>query len=334
MTATVDRPARSSVPADALAGLGDTTRTADPGERWLSAARRSPWLRQWEAAWGGFIAVRRRPVGSRWSCQRARASTEGRLWRARVRILVCPLLVISIGVGMPSSAAWVSAECRRSCSVQPPGGLGEQFGGPPVGQPAVAGVGVQVGGPERYPGDAVGEEHRATAPPGEVAGQQPGGASLPGDLVDRSALAAYHRAPVGPVQVGDVQQQYLLGAGGGFVQQRPQRAFSKRDFRSRQEVGDRGPGAGPRPVRRRLRPGQPGGRVAGDPVLDPPSGAGGAQAGEVAVPRRRAGRGPPVGEPVTQLGGHGRAVKAGAAARRWAAASAAAGSAPRRRCAG
>ena len=36
-----------------------------------------------------------------------------------MRIDACPDLVISIGVGIPSSAAWVSAECRRSCRVHP-----------------------------------------------------------------------------------------------------------------------------------------------------------------------------------------------------------------------
>jgi hypothetical protein len=33
---------------------------------------------------------------------------------------VCPDRAISIGVDVPSSASWVSAECRSWCSVAPP----------------------------------------------------------------------------------------------------------------------------------------------------------------------------------------------------------------------
>jgi len=63
-------------PADAFADLGDTTRTAGPGASWLSTARRSPWLRPWGGRVGwAYRGPGRRPVGSRWACQRARAST-------------------------------------------------------------------------------------------------------------------------------------------------------------------------------------------------------------------------------------------------------------------
>jgi hypothetical protein len=60
-----------------------------------------------------------------------------------------------------------------------------------------------------------------------------------------------------------------------------------------------GPGASPGPGGWQLRARQPGGRVGGDPVLGAPVGTGRAQAGEVTVPRRRPGRAPSLGEPVS-----------------------------------
>jgi hypothetical protein len=88
-----------------------------------------------------------------------------------VRIEVCLDLVINIGVGMPSSAAWVSAEkVAQVVEGPPPGGVGEQLGGAAVRQPGSAGVWIEVGRGELHAGGPVGEEHRASAAVGEVAG--------------------------------------------------------------------------------------------------------------------------------------------------------------------
>jgi hypothetical protein len=148
-------------------------------------------------------------------------------------------------------------------------------------------------------------------PPGaldEVAGQEPGGAGLPDDLVDRATLTTYDRAPVGTVQVGDIEQQNLLGAGRGLLQQRPgcvpqcQGPGVSADRRSRSGSG---PWSGR--VAASCAPARRSGRWC--PVLGAPVGTGRTQAVEVAVPRRCSGRAPSLGEPVSQLGGHRWVVK-------------------------
>lgn len=97
-------------------------------------------------------------------------------------------------------------------------GLGEEFRGASVGQPGSAGVRVEVGRGELHAGGAFGEKHRASGAPGELAGQQPGGAGLPGDLLYRPAFAVHDRTAVGPVQIADVEAQNLMGPGGGLIQ--------------------------------------------------------------------------------------------------------------------
>jgi hypothetical protein len=68
---------------------------------------------------GGSLAYRRR-AGSFCSCHRASASADGRAYLASDATEVWPLLVMSIGVLAPSSAACVRALCRSWCRVAPP----------------------------------------------------------------------------------------------------------------------------------------------------------------------------------------------------------------------
>jgi hypothetical protein len=119
-------------------------------------------------------AVHRRRAGSLRSCQRARASANGRAYLASEATGVWPLLAMSIGVDAPASASWVSALCRSWCRVAPPDAALNRSSGP-----------------------AVSQEHQACL----AAFQQPGGAGLPDDDVDRAALAAHLRLAVGQVQV-------------------------------------------------------------------------------------------------------------------------------------
>jgi len=100
------------------------------------------------------------------------------------------------------------------------GGLGEQGGGLLVAEPGPTG-GIQVGGGQLDPRLPLGDEHRAGCAALQHAGQQLGGAGLPDDDIDRVARALYPGAPVGQVQVLDVEREHLGRSGGGLVQHPP-----------------------------------------------------------------------------------------------------------------
>ena len=73
------------------------------------------------------------------------------------------------------------------------------------------------------------QEHRAGAAAGDQAWQQPGAARAEEQPVDVAALGARAGALGGDVEILDVQAQDLVGAGGGLVEQPPQRAFAQVD---------------------------------------------------------------------------------------------------------
>ena len=116
--------------------------------------------------------------------------------------------------------------------MQRPAGLGdEQLRGATVRQPRPAGERADVAGGRRA-GRAraqAGEEHRSGAAAGDQAWQQLGAARAEERPVDVAALGACAGAPGGDVEVLDVQAQDLVGAGGGLVEQPPQRALAQVD---------------------------------------------------------------------------------------------------------
>lgn len=104
----------------------------------------------------------------------------------------------------------------------PSGGVGEAFGGPPVGQACPAGGGVFVSVRYRGVGAAAGEEEGAVVPPGGEPGEQVGGVGVPVDGPGDAALAGYGGGLGIQVEVGEVQAEQLAGPGRGVVGQAPE----------------------------------------------------------------------------------------------------------------
>jgi hypothetical protein len=73
------------------------------------------------------------------------------------------------------------------------------------------------------------QEHGTGAAAGDQAWQEPRAARAEEQPVDVAALGACAGALGGGVEVLDVEAQDLVGAGGGFVEQPPERAFAQVD---------------------------------------------------------------------------------------------------------
>ena len=131
----------------------------------------------------------------------------------------------------------------------------------------------------------------------EQAGQEPGGAGLPDDDVDRAAFAADPGPSVGQVQVLDVEREELGRAGGGLVEHPPQGALAQVDVLAGEQLLDLGPGQGAGPVRPWLAALEHSRRVGGEPALPLPVRRGGPDGVQRDVPRRRRPVRPPGGEP-------------------------------------
>lgn len=71
-------------------------------------------------------------------------------------------------------------------------------------------------------GRDVGEEDRASLPVPEEAREQPGRLCLPADEFGLAAFADDRGAAVGKVEVLDVEDQDLVGSGGGLVEEPPE----------------------------------------------------------------------------------------------------------------
>ncbi len=197
---------------------------------------------------------------------------------------------------------------RRARIGEGPGRELEGLIGTAVGQPGPAGDGAQVPAGDRAGGPAQGEEHRALAAAGQQPGQQKGGAGLPVHPVGGAALGDDAVALAGHVEVGDVQAEDLLGAGGGLVQHPPQRLIPQRHV----QLPDRGDlRAGQRPggVDRDLRPGPARGRVGGHPAGLRPPGDGRSQRRQVPGSGRRGERPERGGERGLQRAGAGRGAE-------------------------
>ena len=87
-----------------------------PSSRTPHAASKSPVCLE-----GRALAVwnYRRRAGSCSAWCRCSASTDTRAYLTSERTDVCPLRAMSMGADVPSSASWVSAECRSWCRVAP-----------------------------------------------------------------------------------------------------------------------------------------------------------------------------------------------------------------------
>jgi hypothetical protein len=136
-------------------------------------------------------------------------------------------------------------------------------------------------------GPARGEEHRPGLAAGGEPGQLPGGGGLEVQRPDMAALGAGPGLPVGQVEAGYVQAEGFLGAGGGVVQQPPQRPLPQRDV---------GPGPQAFQLGQRDRPGVVLGRgaavgaqlqVPGGPAVAAAPGQERADGGQVPVPGAR-----------------------------------------------
>lgn len=125
-----------------------------------------------------------------------------------------------------------------------------------VGQPGQAGVGAPVALTQVLagPGSAVGEEDWPAGAVADEAGQQPGGARVPVDVLEDvfvvgdpaaagagfGALGLHRRGAAREVEVFDVELEQFLGAGAGLVQHPPQRLLAQVDLAAGDEPVDRG----------------------------------------------------------------------------------------------
>ena len=124
---------------------------------------------------------------------------------------------------------WVRQRGVTELMQRPAGLVDEQFGGSAVGQARAAGERADVaagGRPGRARAEA-GQEHRTGAAAGDQAWQQPRTARAEEQPVDAAALRARPCALGRDVEILDVEAQNLVGAGGGLVEQPPQRAFAQ-----------------------------------------------------------------------------------------------------------
>ena len=129
---------------------------------------------------------------------------------------------------VPSSAAWVNAECRSWWSVHPLVAVTEELGGAAVRQPGAAGKRASVDGrhgPRRL---AIGQEHRAGGAASQEPREQQCRPGLPEYPLGRPALAPDACALVGQIEVVDIERQDLVGTRCRLVQQSPQGAFTER----------------------------------------------------------------------------------------------------------
>ena len=201
----------------------------------------------------------------------------------------------------PSSAAWVRAECRSWCKVQPPVASSktsaarryERRAWPLTGSRSLAGRATRARrsvtntGPAFLPCSRRGRS-RAVPVCHTMMSRRPSLAPDPG-LVGAQ------------VQIRNVEGEDLADASGGLVEDAPQRLVPQGHVAPGQQCLHLGSGQGPRPVGRALAPAEALGGVGLEPPLVGPVAAGRSQGVEVAVPGSGRPLPPPPLEPGADL---------------------------------
>jgi hypothetical protein len=200
---------------------------------------------------------------------------------------VCPEKASSVEVLAPPSAAWVSAECRRWCRVQPPVASSKTWAArrwdrrarPLPGSRSALGKG--------EPGLALGQEQRAGPSSLEEPGKQSGRGGMPHDDFGRTALVPHPALVDGHVEVGHVEGEDLVDPGRRLGEHAPQGLVPQADVAPSQEPLHLSPGQGSGAIRRTPAPAEALGGVSIQPSLVGPVPGSRAQGVEVAVPGRR-----------------------------------------------